>query len=64
MLSILAVAPVCAKPVSTPDDVRKGLILDQLENTGASMPITSMEMASGKWFHLNLLHISYCSTLG
>lgn len=39
MALILVVAPAYLKIVSIPDDVRKGLILDQLENTGVSMPI-------------------------
>ena len=32
------VAHAYLKSVSVPDDVRKGLILDRLENMGVSMP--------------------------
>lgn len=58
------VAPAYAKAVSIPDDVRKGLIPVQLENTGVSTPIKNMEITNGKWFHLNLLHINCSLTLG
>lgn len=39
MASTLVVAPAYLKPVSIPDDARKGLIPDQLENMGVSMPM-------------------------
>lgn len=58
------VVPAYVKAVSIPDDVRKGLTPDQLENTGVSTPKKSMEITNGKWFHLNLMHINCCLTLG
>lgn len=64
MASILVVVPAYLQIVLIPDDVRKGLILDQLENMGVSMPIKSMEITNVKWFYLNLLHINSCQTLG
>lgn len=39
MALILVVAPAYLKAVSIPDDARRGLRLDQLENMGVSVPM-------------------------
>lgn len=58
MASILVAPPACyLKIVLIPDDVRKGLILDQLENMGVSVPRKRMEKSNRKRSHLKVLHI-------
>lgn len=43
MASVLVAEPAFLKTLSIPDDVRKGLVHDQLENTGVSMPTKAWE---------------------
>lgn len=41
MALVQVVAQAYLKAVSIPNDVREGLILDQLENMGVSMPVAA-----------------------
>lgn len=41
MALVRVVAQAYLKAVSIPNDVRKGLILDQLENMGVSRPVAA-----------------------
>lgn len=43
MASVLVAEPAFLKTLSIPDDVRKGLVHDQLENMGVSMPTKAWE---------------------
>ena len=43
MALVRAVAQAYLKAVSIPNDVRKGLILDQLENMGVSKPVAAWQ---------------------